>query len=139
MALGHLCATPVAIITAIVLAPTGVPAAEEVILNIDITDYLLIRSILCIVLAETDKKTLDRKFVELVFSAQATDLKKEFDFIQFDILDSCRRKYNPRLQDLREKVLKAVFPYFRPGYRAGCIRIPALNREVKISRRIILD
>lgn len=41
MALGHHCSTPVAIITAIVLAQTGVAAAVEEILNIDITDSLV--------------------------------------------------------------------------------------------------
>ena len=63
-----------------------------------------------IVLAEIGEKKLDSILAELGFSAQASDLKKEFDFIQFDIRDSRRRKLNQELQDLREKVLKVVFP-----------------------------
>jgi hypothetical protein len=63
-----------------------------------------------IVLTQIGAKQLESKFADLGFSAQAADLKKEFDFIQFDIQDSRRRKHNQGLRELREKVLKVVFP-----------------------------
>lgn len=74
-----------------------------------------------IVLTEIDKKTLDDKFAALGFSAQAADLRKEFDFIQFDIRDSRRRKHNKQLQDLREKVLEVVFPCIVSGQKSDSV------------------
>jgi hypothetical protein len=55
-------------------------------------------------------KELDKTLNNLSSLTQATDLKKEEDFIRFDTKDSKRRSHNQSLQDLKYKLINALFP-----------------------------
>ena len=63
-----------------------------------------------ITLAGITKNDLDEVLHDVSSLTQATDLKKEEEFIRFDAKDSKRRNHNQSLKDLKYKLINFLFP-----------------------------
>ena len=66
-------------------------------------------------LAWISNDQLDKTLNDLSNLTQAADLKKEEEFTRFDAKDGKRRSHNQSLQDLKYKLINALFPCGSPN------------------------
>jgi hypothetical protein len=69
-----------------------------------------------IVLTGIGKNELDKELNNMGNLTQTSDLKKENDFFKFEIKDQKRRNYNQGLRELKDMVMRAIFPCYSSAY-----------------------